>query len=75
MRSTPDPLNFFRELEQKPYNYDFFQALRRIDCLFPSKPRTGQALKPAEEAVRLGQEPSLAFAPSTLSSFRLPEAG
>jgi type VI secretion system protein ImpH len=72
MRGTPDHLSLFRALEEKPYQYDFFQALRRIDCLFPQRPRTGTALRPADEPVRFAQEPSLSFAPSTLASFGTP---
>ena len=71
MREPADHLSFFRALEEKPYQYDFFQALRRIECLFPKMPRIGQALRPADEPVRLGQEPALSFAPSTITSFKL----
>src|SRR2546421_12377 len=46
---------------------DFFQALRLVDAAFPGPPRPGQAQRAVDEPVRLGQEPSLAFAPSTLS--------
>lgn len=70
MREPADYLSFFRALEEKPYQYDFFQALRRIECLFPKMPRIGQALRPADEPVRLGQEPALSFAPSTITSFK-----
>jgi len=75
MRNSPDPLNYFRMLADRPYNFDFFQALRRIECLYPNKPRLGKALRPGDEPVRLSQEPSMAFAPSTLSSCDLPEGG
>ena len=71
MREPADHLSFYRALEEKPYQYDFFQALRRIECLFPKMPRIGQALRPADEPVRLGQEPALSFAPSTITSFKL----
>jgi type VI secretion system protein ImpH len=56
-------------LEEAPYEFGFFQALRRIECANSSKPRLGQAARPADEPLRLCQEPSLSFAPSTLSSF------
>jgi type VI secretion system protein ImpH len=75
MRRTGDPLSLFRQLEARPYGFDFFQALRRIECLFPSKPRLGAGQRPADEPVRLAQEPSLSFAPATLSSFELPKEG
>ena len=70
MRKPPDPLTFFRLLEEKPYEYDFFQALRHIESVFPDKPRLGKALRPIDEPLRLGQEASLSFAPATVSAFR-----
>jgi type VI secretion system protein ImpH len=72
MRGPGDHLTFFRALEEKPYQYDFFQALRRLECLFPRMPRIGQALRPVDEPVRLGQEPALTFAPSSVTSFKTP---
>ena len=59
------------ELSAEPYRHDFYHALRRIECAFSDKPRWGQSQKRAEEPVRLGQEPSLSFAPSSLASFTL----
>ena len=37
----------------------------RVRCI-PTLPRLGAALRPADEPVRLGQEPSLTFAPAAL---------
>lgn len=74
MRKSTDPVAYFRALKEKPYDFDFFQALRRIEALFPEKPRLGQALRPADESVRLGQEASMTFAPATLSAFEFPTA-
>jgi type VI secretion system protein ImpH len=56
-------------LRQAPTAFDFFQALRRLECAYPEKPRLGESVRPAEEPVRLGQEPSLGFAPSPLAAF------
>lgn len=75
MGRTADPVSFFEQLAAEPYRYDFYAALRRIECLFTSRPRIGQALRPEDEAVRLGQEPSLAFAPATISALRMAEQG
>ncbi|MBS0394491.1 MAG: type VI secretion system baseplate subunit TssG, partial [Proteobacteria bacterium] len=52
-----------------PYAFDFYATLRRLECAFPDKPRWGRALRPADEPVRLGQEPSLSFAPAALAAF------
>jgi len=59
----------FAELAAEPYRHDFYHALRRLECAFRDHPRWGQARSPKEEPVRLGQEPSLSFAPSSLASF------
>lgn len=64
----------FRQLSEKPYSYDFFQILRRIECAFPDYPRLGKALRPVDEPIRLAQEPSLAFASSSLALFEWPSA-
>lgn len=69
MRGTPDPLSYFRQLEAKPFDHDFFQVLRRLECLYADKPRLGRALRPVDEPLRLAQEPSMSFAPAALSSF------
>jgi type VI secretion system protein ImpH len=63
---------FFAALQKEPYRYDFYQVMRRIEALFPGKPRIGLALRPIDEPVRFAQEPSLSFAPATLSTFQLP---
>ena len=51
------------------------QALRRLETLFVDAPRLGRSLRPAEDPVRLTQEPSLAFAAATLAGFQLPKNG
>jgi len=69
MGRARDPLTYYRQLEERPFDHDFFQAMRRIECLFATKPRFGKALRPADEPIRLGQEASMSFAPASLSSF------
>ena len=49
-----------------PWSFDFFQALRLIDATQPGRPRMGQARRPVDEPVRLGQAPDLSFAPAAL---------
>jgi type VI secretion system protein ImpH len=79
MRTTADRLDelraFLGALEAAPYRHDFYQTLRRIECLFPDRPRIGQAARPAEEALRFGQEVSLAFAPATIAALRPAQGG
>jgi len=75
MGRAGDPLAFLDALRRKPYAYDFYQALRRLENVYRDKPRLGEALRPADEPVRLGQDPSLSFAPAPLSAFEPPRDG
>ncbi|MEY4509164.1 MAG: hypothetical protein RLZZ450_1286 [Pseudomonadota bacterium] len=47
-----------------------FQVLRRIECEHRAFPRLGEAHEPALEAVRLGQDTSLGFEGSAITSDR-----
>jgi type VI secretion system protein ImpH len=64
-----DAVALLASLAETPYRHDFYQTLRRLECLYDAKPRWGQARRPADEPLRLGQEPDLAFAPAALASF------
>ena len=64
-----DAVAFFAALAESPHRYDFYQTLRRLECLFDEKPRWGEALRPVDEPVRLGQDPDLSFAPAPLAAF------
>jgi type VI secretion system protein ImpH len=67
-------LALFEALAREPWAFDFFQALRRIEGLHADQPRLGKAVRPGDEPVRLSQEASVAFAPSTLSAFERDDA-
>jgi len=54
-------------LEAQPWAHDFFAVLRRVQALTPQAPRWGEAARPGQEALRLGQEPELDFAPAALA--------
>lgn len=55
-------------LTKEPYRVDFYQALRRIEAAHPQLPRLGEALRPIDEPLRLGQPAELDFAPASLHS-------
>ena len=48
------------ELQRDATAFDFFALMRRVDALRQHQPRTGEALRPRQEALRLGQAPELA---------------
>lgn len=64
-----DPLAPGGRLQAEPYRFGYFQVLRAIEQRYPALPRLGRARRPQDEPLRLGQEPSLAFAPATLASY------
>jgi type VI secretion system protein ImpH len=72
-RTPPHPLTLLEELKDAAYAFDFYQALRRLDCSFPDKPPTGQSSRAADDPVRIGQEASMAFAPATLQAVEMRE--
>ncbi len=61
------PSDFWQHVQNTPFSYDLFQLLRRIDAQAGSSFRLGKAPNPRFEPIRMGQEPSLSFAPSTLA--------
>ncbi|NDJ56369.1 type VI secretion system baseplate subunit TssG [Enterobacteriaceae bacterium 4M9] len=60
--------DFWTRLTAHPYEHDLFQVLRLIDAQGGFEWPLGRAPHPHQEPIRLGQQPSLSFAPSTLAS-------
>jgi type VI secretion system protein ImpH len=63
-RTTADTL---APLIDSPLGFEFFEAMRRVECAWPALPRLGTAVRPEHEPVRLGQSPALHFPASMLS--------
>lgn len=68
-RATTSALNLLEELAAAPERYGFYEALRWFDAANPDRPRTGYAARPRDEPLRIGQRPSMSFAPAPLASF------
>ena len=66
------PLDILELIEEQPYQYSLFDVLRYIESLNADKPRLGESLKSTDDPVYIRQQPSMAFAPSSISRF---EAG
>ncbi|HEI3539047.1 TPA: type VI secretion system baseplate subunit TssG [Escherichia coli] len=64
------PENFWQQVMATPWRYDLFQMLRRLDAQGGGRYRSGCAPLPRFEPVRIGQQPSMAFAPSTLAAVK-----
>lgn len=68
-RTATRALEVEKSLEQTPETFDFYWAIRLLECAYPDAPRLGESLRPAEDPIRLGQRPSMAFAPASIASF------
>jgi len=56
-------------LAADPTAHGFYQTMRRIEALHQDRPRLGRTARPSHDLLRLAQEPSSIFAPSTLAAF------
>jgi type VI secretion system protein ImpH len=65
-RHAPDPVALLDTLRADPSSFDWFQALRRIECVYTEHPRLGYSVRPADDPVRLAHTPALAFASRTI---------
>lgn len=64
-----DAAELERALAAEPHRFGFYPALRRIECAYRDRPRLGESSQPSDDPLRLTQEPSLAFAASSLARF------
>jgi type VI secretion system protein ImpH len=58
---------FWNKLVDAPFGFDLFFVLRTIQAHHADLPRLGTALRPRSEPIRMGQDPSLNFAPATIA--------
>ncbi len=74
-RLTQQRDELFAELARAPWSFGFCHTLRRLDSQQPERPRIGASPRPAEDPVRLGQQPSMRFAPAELAALERPAGG
>jgi type VI secretion system protein ImpH len=70
-RQTPDSLA--GEMALRPYAFNFFQAVRRLEAEYRAWPRVGSSVRLEEDFLRFCQVPSLSFAPSSLEGIEQEE--
>ncbi|HYZ63984.1 MAG TPA: type VI secretion system baseplate subunit TssG [Acetobacteraceae bacterium] len=63
---------FAHHLAAAPYEFEFYQVMRRLEALHRARPRFGRSTRPADDVLRLGQEPSVTHTPASLAGY---EAG
>ncbi len=74
-RNADDRLSYFGDAQSRPWSRDFYMLMRRVEGLHPQSPRIGEAARPHDEPVRLGQTPSLSFAQSNVDRISWNRAG
>lgn len=60
-------------LREEPYRFEFFQAIRLLERVFPNRKPLGRFTLPSEEVARLGAYPSLGFPASEIQHVDWPE--
>lgn len=74
-RSSSRRLEVLDRLAKAPMRFEIFEALRWLEAAHPGHPRLGVATRLVDDPVRLRQEPSLAFAPTSVTRLERPEGG
>ena len=71
IRNQGRTVTVLNDFQHEPYKYDFYQFMRLIECMYPDKQRFGYSVKPSDDAIRIGQLPSMQFAPGALARFEM----
>lgn len=72
-RHQPDTVERLATLGEEIRRYDFFAVMRLLETLHHAKPRLGESQLPEQDCIRLGQELSMQFAPSSLYALQQDE--
>jgi type VI secretion system protein ImpH len=64
-----DPVTLDMRLRAVATQFEAFQLLRLIECAHPHRARLGTAMRPSQEAVRIGQDPELRFSAAQINSY------
>ena len=58
-----------QQVAAAPHGFDFNRVMRELEALHPDRPRFGHSTRPAQDAIRLGQEASVDFASAMLAGW------
>ena len=67
--------DWLAQVRQHPEAYDLWQLLRHIEAAHPHLPRLGEAVRPADEPVRVAQPAELNFPPTAVSAVTVRAGG
>ncbi len=60
---------FAAALAEAPHAFDFYQVMRLLEAQHPGSPRFGRSTHPADDLLRLAQEPSVTHSPASLAGY------
>jgi len=63
------------KLRREPYSFEFFQTVRLLEKILPSRTSVGKFAHPATEVARFAAHPSLAFPASQIQGMEWPAEG
>jgi len=69
---TEECTEMVRLLREKPFGFEFFQAVRLLGMLSPNREPVGQFSSPRREAVRFGANPEYSFPASQIAQMEWP---
>lgn len=64
-----------QQIQDKPWFYGYLPMMRRLSAYYRQQPSIGCAERPQQESFRIGQQPSLIFAPREIASVTVHENG
>lgn len=68
-RAASLAIDGLEKLAALPYAFDFYQAVRLIECAHPEKPRIGHGQRPVDDPVRFRSPARMDFAPAGIESY------
>ena len=65
----PAPGGLAAQLHAEPHAFGFYAVMRLLEAMHPDRPRFGHSTRPAQDVLRLAQEPSVTHTPAQLAGY------
>ena len=74
-QAAPPAKTLQARLHDEIHRFSFYAAMRQLEAASPETPRYGRSTRPAQDRLRLAQEPSVIHAPSALAGYEIGTEG
>lgn len=68
-RQQSSALDLLERIKDTPYEFSLFDVLRYVEAIYADTSRLGESVKVSDDPIFIRQQPSMAFAPATISRF------